>query len=801
MSTVKSILIEYKASDINSYILELSYKKIRFYTQHGVFIQNDEVYEITNPYQYKDLFDEKGVSRINYVQNGDYLYLFHPNYPIKTIYRKDNNWFIEDFEIKNGPWKHINDTISLLKYIEDENGTFIYANVSAFDEGMVGKYIRLTLEDTAVSGWVSNKSYVKGDYVYSDGKYYECVSAGTSGDIKPVHSFGIRNDGGISWEYKHSGYGIAKIDEYINTSRLKVTLIGEFPQEFKDKSTRYWELSVFGGDCIYPMAGTFYRGRFVIIADTDNIPTVYMSCSDDYNNFADKEFGEVLDTNAITVPLYSGEYASATFLIGDDILFAGTTAGEFSIDSADSSKPMSPSNTQYKKFSSFGSMAIKPVKVGSSLLYVSKKGVGIRNILYSFEKDGYESLDISLIGKHLLYKGIKKIVYQEIPDKVIWIVTQDGGLVGLTYMTEQKVCAFHRHDLNGKVIDIAVIPNPENNYEDLWVEVERDGNYCIEWLDIGLEQDGTNTFFVDSGLEITREFDNSFSGSFVETTGNLKGKEVTFRTNDENKIYLEGQYGDRSFNIYGKGDGIPAHCYVFWMINSSDTLSYNFILSQELVGLNVKVNHFYTKNGERKVETLIDGIATSTYLNFNTSILGENDEINIVFTKVTNREDVALSGLDHLEGKVVVVQVDGAQMPNQTVENGSIKVPYYAKKVVAGLPIASIYVPQTIYITGNNGSGIGDVQRIDHVTLMLWKSLGGQVGGGFDSFQDILYRSSFERMDKGTPLFTGNKTVLLNTSTSSIEDKGAMIVIYNDSVYPMNILAIAPHLTTSGNGL
>lgn len=808
MSSIKSVLIPYKASDINSYVLEISYNSIRFYTQHGIMLKDDEVYSIKSPYKYGELFDKNGIDQIKYTQNGDFLYLFHPNHKIKVVYRNSNNeWNIEDFEFKNGPWQSPNTTGAVLKVEEDDTGSYITSNVGVFERKYVGKLIRLTIVNTTVSSWVNDKQYYEGDYVLSDGKYYRCANAGVSGDIKPTHTIGLQSDGKIMWEYKHSGYGIAKVDEYVSDTRIKVTLQGEFPEELKVGTndytgTNYFEISVFGGECIYPMSGVFYRSRFAVLANINNIPTVYMSCSDDYDNFSDKDFGEVLDTNAITIPLYSNEYAIPNFLISGNVLFVGTSAGEFFVDSASSSSAMSPSNVLYKQFSQNGSLAIQPQKVGASVIYVSKQGVGLRNILYSLEKDGYDSLDISLFGKHLLYSGIKKIVYQELPNKVIWIVTQDGKLIGLTYMQEQKVLAYHRHDLGGDVVDVAIIPNPYNNYEDLWVEVKRGDDYCIEWMDIGFSLDEKEYFFVDSGLSLKREFETSFSETIKETSGALSNKEIL--------VYQQGQFEDRleptgetvrEIIVHGTKDNVTEDCGVAWSINESDKLTYNFELAENLIGYKIAINQFYTEDGVRKVKEILKGQYNSNLLNFEVEIIGENNSITITFNIDVKRDDINITGLDHLEGKEVKIMVNGAEFPNQIVVEGSVKIPYYATDIVVGLPIDSVFIPQTMYIQGNNGMGIGDVQRIDHITLMLHKSGGGKIGTDEESLQDIYFRSSFEKMGEETPLFSGNKTILVNSNTSFIEDKGAKIIVCNSSIYPMNILAISPKLSTSGNGL
>lgn len=804
MSTLKTILIPYKSSDLSSYIVEISYNNIRFYTNHGVRVDGDEIYSIKSPYNYLDLFDENGLTRIQYIQSGDLLYLFHALYPIKILYRdKFNEWHVEDFELRNGPWQSVNTTSNTIHVSEREDGVYAASNYETFSTGDVGRLLRLTVTQPQAVAWQAEKYYERETVIFSDNKYYLCTGAGTSGTIKPVHTSGIRSDGGVMWEYLHAGYGVFKITEYIANDSVKVVPQGKYPAELISYPTDYWELSVFGGDSLYPMSGAFFKGRFALLADVNNVPTVFMSCSDDYDNFADKEFGEVLDNSAITIPLYSNEYASPTFLISGAVLFAGTSSGEFAIDSASASNPLSPSNVQSTQFSSFGSLPIMPVRAGNSILYVSKQGVGLRNIAYSFENDGYESIDISLFGKHLLNKGISQIIYQELPDKIIWIATQDGRLVGLTYMTEQNVAAYHRHDLSGFVNSIAVIPNPDTKYEDLWLEVERDGSNCIEWMDEGFSADKAKAYFIDSGLEIERTFTTTFDDVIKETSGALKNTDVVVYSQNQFRETLSATGEDiRSIRVHGEKRDIVEDCGVTWVVEGEEDVPYTFEIPESMLGFKVGVSFTYEDLfGDRKAERLIEGTIQSSILNFIIPIKGNNTHAIITFDIDRKKDDISISGLDHLEGMEVKVIIDGAEKENQIVNNGSITVPYDAKKIEAGLPIKSVYIPQVLYMQTDMSSGVGDVQRIDHVTLMMWNSMGGMIGQDTESLNPIYYRDTDAKMDNTTPLFTGNKKIPVNFNTTSIKEKGATVVVYNDSIFPMCILAIAPHFSTSGGGL
>jgi hypothetical protein len=42
---------------------------------------------------------------------------------------------------------------------------------------------------------------------------------------------------------------------------------------------------------------------------------------------------------------------------------------------------------------------------------------------------------------------IKDIVFQQDPDRIIWVLTESGNLFGLTFDKVQEVIAWHKHDI------------------------------------------------------------------------------------------------------------------------------------------------------------------------------------------------------------------------------------------------------------------------------------------------------------------------------------------------------------------
>lgn len=423
---------------------------------------------------------------------------------------------------------------SNIEYVReyDSSATFSASStpVNAFSDDMVGKLIRLNYVDINTVMWEVGKSVSIGAIRKSGNNYYKAVSSGTTGQIKPVHTEGSVSDGGVTWLYLHSGYGVGQILDVVSASQIKVNAEGYFP-DFT-YGTYLWELGIIG-DGIYPNCCAFYKERFVFAVSTTNGTKICASCAGDYNNFSDNSFGEVLPENAITVLLQGQQESSVLWMHALNKLYIGTACEEFIFGEQTIAEVLSPTNVMCLKVSSLGSAKIEPLQVLDELLFVSNNEKQIANFTYVAERDTFRPINISLFFEHLLHNGVKCWAFTQEPYKTIWFADKDGNLNSVSYDADNKVCAGARHDIGGKVVSMAVIPEPNGNYDDLWLEVERivDGQtvYYTEYLTWGLPQEDVsdeykNTHGVFCDCAKIYEYDEDVSS--VDNLYFLEGKTV-----------------------------------------------------------------------------------------------------------------------------------------------------------------------------------------------------------------------------------------------------------------------------------
>ncbi len=137
-------------------------------------------------------------------------------------------------------------------------------------------------------------------------------------------------------------------------------------------------------------------------------------------------------------------------------------------------KPITPTNVQIKAQSPHGARTVKPLLVGKELLFAQRAGKRLRAMGYRYEEDGYKAPDLTTLAEHLTAAGIAGFCFQQEPEPIVWVWLKNGAFVSLTLDRELDVIAWNRHETDGAVESMAVMPDGDR--EQVWMIVRREIN-------------------------------------------------------------------------------------------------------------------------------------------------------------------------------------------------------------------------------------------------------------------------------------------------------------------------------------
>lgn len=281
----------------------------------------------------------------------------------------------------------------------------------------------------------------------------------------------------------------------------------------------------------FPETSANYQQRR-FFGNTNHVPdSVWGSRTGFVSNFGIAS--PLQDDDAITFRLAGNNFHPVRWMAAMKAgLVLMTDGGEWTVTGAGGPKnPITPNSIDTEQETYVGVAAdVRPVLVGNTMLYVQARGNVMRELRFDQAVEGLAGRDLSIYASHLTRrKTLVAIDFQQTPDSIIWCVRSDGVLLGLTYIPEQEIWGWHRHDtytnLAGSagsaqslIEDVCVVPEAEQEF--VYVIVARTiagiTKRFIERIEPRESRVGffnADTFFVDCGL--------SYSGAPVSAVAGL----------------------------------------------------------------------------------------------------------------------------------------------------------------------------------------------------------------------------------------------------------------------------------------
>jgi len=788
-SSDKVRLVEFEYSVDQAYVIEFGDLYCRFYKDNAVIESSPGVpYEIVSPYAIGDIYG------IKYFQSADVLYLLKDDYKPRKLKRySDTDWEFEEIVFIDGPYLGVRDlgavqvygtgmnnilknaltgsnvtpsgtTGSITVTMQDAVGVASSANAAGLIRvTLTGSDIFDTGDKIRISG--HTEASVNGDWVVTriTATTYDLVGStyvanGINGNaaLAPF----VAADVGRSIRIRYTAaWGWGVVTAVNNGAQLQVLLKSDLSAS---TATALWRLGVYYiGN--YPSCGTFHEDRLCLSGAPDFPQRIDASKTSDYEVFSPTDLDSsatVGTVNAWSFTLNATDVNATKNLVSDEKgLAAFTYGGEWVVRPSNFSEALSPTNVSAKKTSSYGSSDAQAIQMGRSALFVQKGGRKMREYSYFYDVDGFRATDLSVLAEHITGSGISEVTRQKEPQNILWCVRNDGVLLGCTYERDESAlyAGWHRHILGGvsdtagsaAIVESAVvIPSPDGTTEELWLSVKRyiDGGVVryIEYMkrpfdDLTDQRDG---FFVDCGLtyNVPKTITGIATGANTDVTSAAHG----FSNGDE--VFIDSVFGCEYVNGDGVDDSVNNKIY---------TIS------------NVAANTFRLVG--------IDSTTWSAYISGG----------------IVRKRVLTVSGLDHLEGQTVAVQVDGAAHPNLVVASGAITLQERAAIVHVGLPYECDIELLRVEGGSAHGTSIGKTRRVNRLMMMVHRTLGLKIGSKFTALDDVYFRYDNTPMGLVQPLFSG----ILSEEIDADYDLDGYICIRSGQPLPLTLLSVSQILT------
>tara|TARA_R110000796_G_scaffold252537_2_gene387469 strand:+ start:12028 stop:14700 length:2673 start_codon:yes stop_codon:yes gene_type:complete len=232
-------------------------------------------------------------------------------------------------------------------------------------------------------------------------------------------------------------------------------------------STYLWSEGAWSTFQGFPRAVSLHEQRIIFGGTAKNANTLWGSVIGDFDNFR----RSTLDDASFAYQIASREHNAIQWISSHNDLLVGTAGEEWKVGSGSGSDPISATNIRITRQSGYGSDHLGAQVINDVTIFVQRSARKVREMTYSFAQDSLVANDVTLLAEHISGDGIVQTAFQRERDAIVWVVTSDGQLAGMTYEREQDVSGWHRQTTDGTFESVAVV---YGNYGDeVWTVVNR----------------------------------------------------------------------------------------------------------------------------------------------------------------------------------------------------------------------------------------------------------------------------------------------------------------------------------------
>ena len=488
------------------------------------------------------------------------------------------------------------------------------------------------------------------------------------------------------------------------------------------ESSNYQE-SAFNSFRGFPNAVAIYESRLCFGGTANNPNTLWLSKSNDLNNY---QTGSVA-TDSMRLTINSGTIDEIVWFCATKNLVIGTTSDEWTLGSGSDQLAISPTQFELKRRTNYGSKNLQAFLINNSVMFFMREGKNFREWEQSNQVQ-FTGTNLSFIAEHIVKGGILQFAYQTEPETIIWMVRNDGVLVGLTYDKELGIFGWHKHSFTGATVEAVSVLPQENNVDKVYLVLKKGSDRCYVCMDS--REWGTNYITDYNGL------DNYIT--YTNFTGSTLGSHT---------------------------------------ISSAVSNASNFVTLVFAQPHNLSVGDYFTlaslgfsntdPNGEQEVSEVV----STTSIKFNLTVGAGETYTHGSATCFDHR-------LKHLAGDTATFKINGATTGTATVDGSNYSLAVGSQSsanLVVGLPYTSTLAP--LYIQSQ--ATLGSKKPIQKATIRFKDTLSAKTGQTETDTDPVIFTSNSALNTEDAEVWLSNANEFLQT-----------VYVVQDEPQPCTVLAM-----------
>lgn len=262
-------------------------------------------------------------------------------------------------------------------------------------------------------------------------------------------------------------HGIVRIKS-VSSATVAVGIL-EFPVP-GTTATKYWHEPAWSDVRGYPRAMTIHELR-LWFGGTKFQPTAFWATGSD--RFETFRVGAEADLGKEFM-VQSDEANAIQWMVSHDGLMLGTKGAEWFYG-----ERLGEDLPKLRKNSSYGSAPVQARVVNESLVFIQRSKRKLREL--AWDGDKFACQDLTLLAEHFGDARFLQMAVQRNPETVVWVITNQGDLIGMTYERGQNVAGWFRYETGGNFgtgattgfFESVAVVEGSGEEDEIWVSVKR----------------------------------------------------------------------------------------------------------------------------------------------------------------------------------------------------------------------------------------------------------------------------------------------------------------------------------------